>query len=642
MSDVQADPVKTTAPPPRGFESAPDLTVRSELVPDPEAELRQMGRSQFSRSAVLVVVVSGILLTFLVAFITMSNEQNDRNDRFDITAQQASRDVRRRYEDYVELLVGVRGLFSTGDATTLEEFDNYVSSAGLTALPGALAVGYAPEVAEEDVDDLEDVIHDQGYPEFSVSSDSESSELYPVIYLQPMEGNESAFGFDLGADEQARAAIDIARSTGEATLGPPVVVMGENGEEQRASDLFLPIYSGGGVPDSEELRNSRFAGMAFILLEPAEAMTSLFGEQSQVEMEIYDLGSIDGPPGVEPTARNIVFDSDGHPDGINGGSGLDQRIETHVGGHRWQLYVQPGSEFSAPDGSFPWLVLLAGLLITGLLAALIVSFAQTRKQAVQLADHMTANLRDREKDLRRANEDIVRSNKDLERYASIAAHDLQEPLRSLLAYASVLERRYGDRLDPEVLDQVQRMARAAERMRSLVVDLLAYARADSEQRKIEMVDLNEAIRIAIDDLSVLIHETDATIRVADLPRVPGNRRELIGVFSNLLSNALKYRSDASPEVIVVAHRRGDEWMIGVKDNGIGIAPAYHERIFELFRRLEKRSTDSGTGIGLAICVRTIAQHGGRIWVESSEGQGATFWFTLPADRSTAERRGALG
>ena len=164
------------------------------------------------------------------------------------------------------------------------------------------------------------------------------------------------------------------------------------------------------------------------------------------------------------------------------------------------------------------------------------------------------------------------------------------------------------------------MARAAKRMRSLVVDLLAYAKADSETRKTEMVDLNEAIRIAIDDLSVLIHETDATIRVADLPRVPGNRRELIGVFSNLLSNALKYRSDAPPEVIVVAHRRGDQWMIGVKDNGIGIAAAYHERIFELFRRLEKRSTDTGTGIGLAICVRTIAQHGGRIWVESEEGE----------------------
>jgi light-regulated signal transduction histidine kinase (bacteriophytochrome) len=266
---------------------------------------------------------------------------------------------------------------------------------------------------------------------------------------------------------------------------------------------------------------------------------------------------------------------------------------------------------------------------------LIVLQSRTRTQAVSLAEAMTANLQQRERELRRANDDIVRSNKELERYASIAAHDLQEPLRSLLAYASVLERRYGETLEPEVLDQVKRMARAAERMRSLVVDLLAYAKADSAKRRIEWVDLNEAIRIAIDDLSVLIHETGATIRVADLPRVPGNRRELIGVFSNLLSNALKYRSESPPEVIVVAHERNDEWVLGVKDNGIGIDEAYHERIFELFRRLEKRSSDSGTGLGLAICARTIAQHGGRIWVESEEGRGSTFWFTLPAKASVS-------
>jgi signal transduction histidine kinase len=596
-----------------------------------------VGRSGFSRIAVVAAVISGLLVTLLVAFLTMASEQNDRNDRFDIAAQDASVEVRRRYDEYVAVLDGLRGLFATGQETTREEFDNYVAGAGLAELPGVRAVGYAPVVPDDEVDELEEALRDEGYADFEVSSAGEADELLPVVYLQPMEGNENAFGFDLGGDERARAAIDLAVAEGEATLGPALLVMSPEGDERRAFDLFMPIRSDGSA--GEDGNSSDVEGVAFILWEPDEAMAGLFGERSQVAVEIFDLGSVDGPPGVEATNRNIVFDSDGEMRGVEGHGGLDQRIETRVGSHRWQLYVEPGPEFHAPSGSFPWLVLVAGLVITGLIVALILTFARTRTQAVSLADQMTANLRDREHDIRQANDNIVRSNRELERYASIAAHDLQEPLRSLLAYASVLERRYGDTLDPDVLDQVQRMARAAERMRSLVVDLLAYAKADSERSKMEMVDLNEAIRIAIDDLSVLIHETDATIRVADLPRVPGNRRELIGVFSNLLSNALKYRSDAPPEVIVVAHRRGDEWMIGVKDNGIGIAPAYHDRIFELFRRLEKRSTDAGTGIGLAICMRTIAQHGGRIWVESAEGEGATFWFTLPGERRGQQVRG---
>src|SRR5262245_49028375 len=211
MSDVQADPVPITAPPPAGLESAPDLTARPEPPPRPVEELSQIERSQFSRWAVAVVIVSGVLLTLLVTFITMAAEQSDRNDRFDLAANQASVDVHRRFDDYVEALGGVRGLFATGPQTTREEFDGYVASAGLTDLPGALAVGYAPVVSPSEVDELEDWIHTEGYPDFAVTSDggSSSSELLPVIYLQPMEGNESAFGFDLSADERAREAIDL-------------------------------------------------------------------------------------------------------------------------------------------------------------------------------------------------------------------------------------------------------------------------------------------------------------------------------------------------------------------------------------------------------------------------------------------------
>jgi signal transduction histidine kinase len=136
----------------------------------------------------------------------------------------------------------------------------------------------------------------------------------------------------------------------------------------------------------------------------------------------------------------------------------------------------------------------------------------------------------------------------------------------------------------------------------------------------------------------LIDETGATIQVASLPTVMGNERELIGVFANLMSNALKYRDPSrAPVVRVSAKRVGEEYLMRVADNGIGIAPDYHLRIFELFRRLGPRDDGAGTGLGLAICARTVVQHGGRIWVESEEGQGATFLFTLPARQSVKTR-----
>jgi signal transduction histidine kinase len=614
-------------------ESPPDeLVLGGEPAPrDPADEIRQMGRSRANRYALTVVLVVGVLLTFVAAFLTMAGTRSARSDRFDVAASTASDEIADRYADYVEALSGLRGHLASNAESGRDGFDAYVETSGLSSLPGVIAVGYAPLTTPDEADDLEEEIRDEGFDDFEINPEPGDNDLFPVIYVQPLEGTENTFGFDLGADERGRQAIDAAAETGEAALGPPLVVVNPEGESRRAANLYLPVYSGGSGPTDGEL-----VGIAFVLLDVQEALTGVFSPESdQARAEVYDLGALDAAPGVQPNDGNLLFDSDGEVDGIGGSSGLDQRVNTTVGGRKWLVFVQPGPTFDSSGGSFPVLVVVAGLVITLLIAALIILSAQTRTQAVSLAEEMTANLQQRERELRRANEDIVRSNKELERYASIAAHDLQEPLRSLLAYASVLERRYGESLEPEVLDQVQRMARAAERMRSLVVDLLAYAKADSARRRIEWVDLNEAIRIAIDDLSVLIHETGATIRVADLPRVPGNRRELIGVFSNLLSNALKYRSEAPPEVIVVAHERNDEWVIGVRDNGIAIDEAYHDRIFELFRRLEKRSSDSGTGLGLAICARTIAQHGGRIWVESYEGQGATFWFTLPANANVA-------
>jgi signal transduction histidine kinase len=410
--------------------------------------------------------------------------------------------------------------------------------------------------------------------------------------------------------------------------------------------VFLAYYADGGVPP-EPARAEQFEGVVLGIYQldgtPDDPgmMTDVLGPEPEVNLEIFDSGPANAPSLIAPDDANLLYDSDDELDGVDPGSAPrpNRQVTLDVLNRRWTIFYTPGPGFSSGSSFLPFILGLSGILVTGLLGALVVALARSRRRAADLAEQMTESLVGRERELSQANANMVRSNTDLERYATIAAHDLQEPLRSILAYADLLQRKHGEEMTDEVSDYVVRMSQAAQRMRTLVTDLLAYARLEQKERRDERVDLSDCVRAALGDLNFLIEDAGATIEVDRLPMVYGSSRELIGVFSNLLSNALKYRSpERTPLVRISAERKGNEWVIAIADNGLGIAPDYHMRIFELFRRLGPRDDNSGTGLGLAICARTVAQHGGRIWVESEEGQGSTFWFTLPVKKD--ERAGS--
>lgn len=261
-----------------------------------------------------------------------------------------------------------------------------------------------------------------------------------------------------------------------------------------------------------------------------------------------------------------------------------------------------------------------GVIITVLLAATIGVWTSERARSERIEEQMGDQLEAREHALEQ-------SNKEVERFATIAAHDLQEPLRTILTFTDLIERRWGESLDSDARSYLLRVAGAADRMRALIESLLTFARIGQAERRFEVVDLNETLVEVQENLEQLITETNAAIEVGDLPTVVGNPQGLAQVFSNLLSNAMKYRL-GDPEIKVSAVQKDKEWVVSVADNGKGIDPQNHERIFELFRRLENREV-AGTGLGLAICARVVDVHGGRIWVRSTVGKGATFSFTIP-------------
>jgi light-regulated signal transduction histidine kinase (bacteriophytochrome) len=234
-----------------------------------------------------------------------------------------------------------------------------------------------------------------------------------------------------------------------------------------------------------------------------------------------------------------------------------------------------------------------------------------------------------EAQLRQTTDDLARSNTDLQQFAYVASHDLFEPLRMVTSYVQLLRDRYKARLDRQAEEFIAFALDGAKRMEALIHDLLAYARVDTRGRSLEPTEAERVFQEAVANLKVAIEESGAAIEHGPLPRVRADRVQLSQVFQNLLGNAIKFRGTEVPRIEVLACRRDNEWLFSVRDNGIGIDPKQFERVFIIFQRLHTRQEYAGTGMGLAICKKIIERHGGRIWVESVPGKGATFFFTLP-------------
>jgi signal transduction histidine kinase len=235
--------------------------------------------------------------------------------------------------------------------------------------------------------------------------------------------------------------------------------------------------------------------------------------------------------------------------------------------------------------------------------------------------------------LRKAVDDLRRSNRELEQFAYITSHDLQEPLRMIASYLQLLERRHAERLDGEAREFIGYAVEGAKRLQTLISAVLEYSRVGTHGAVPAPTDSGAALASALANLEARIRESGARVTHGPMPVVRADSAQLVQLFQNLVGNALKFRGAAPPEVHVAAERTPQGWEFAVRDNGIGIAPEYHERIFRMFQRLHGRRAYEGAGIGLAICQRIVERHGGRIWVESAEGAGATFKFTLPEAES---------
>jgi PAS domain S-box-containing protein len=240
-----------------------------------------------------------------------------------------------------------------------------------------------------------------------------------------------------------------------------------------------------------------------------------------------------------------------------------------------------------------------------------------------------------EKLLKDRAEELQRSNAELEQFAYVASHDLQEPLRMVASYAELLAERYQGKLDAKADKYIGYAVDGAKRMQRLVNDLLLFSRAGRHEPKVQSIDCNTLVADVLKGLDRAVTASGAKIEVSPLPAVVTDAVQMSQVFQNLIGNAIKFRGGKAPLIKISAGRRGADWLFSVADNGIGIEEQYSERIFQMFQRLHDRSSYEGNGIGLPIAKKIVERHGGRIWFESTPGEGTTFHFTIPQRQEKA-------
>ena len=225
--------------------------------------------------------------------------------------------------------------------------------------------------------------------------------------------------------------------------------------------------------------------------------------------------------------------------------------------------------------------------------------------------------------------ELEQSNKDLQQFAYVASHDLKEPLRMISSFLQLLEKRQADKLDEESKEFIEFAVTGAQRLDSLINDLLEYSKVANKKREFNNVNLNDILKQTILNLKSVINDNNAEITYNELPTIKGDEQLLTQLFQNLISNSIKYRREIIPKINISAMHESSQYLFKLKDNGIGISPKHLDKIFTIFQRLHSKEEYEGTGIGLAIVQKIVHQHGGEVWAESKPGKGSTFYFTIP-------------
>ncbi len=342
--------------------------------------------------------------------------------------------------------------------------------------------------------------------------------------------------------------------------------------------------------------------------------------------------------------RRMIYSSSG----FHSFNGLVWDKLINIKGHQWLLEYTTAQNFITVNQTWElWVVPISGVLLTALLgmlllsitgkAAMIEGIVNKRTKELTLANDSLLNeikLRHTmEITLEQHAKELARSNNELAQFVNIASHDLKEPLRMVVTYLQLLDREYHQQLDNNAKEYMYFAVDGAKRMQALISDLLTYSSVGAQNKTYDLIECEEIIQQVLEVLKFSVVQDKVYITNDPLPRLYADKIQMMQLFQNLIGNAIKFSNKSSIKIHIGVKPYKNSWLFWVQDNGIGISTEYFGKIFEIFQRLHGPKEYQGSGIGLAVCKKIVEQHGGQIWVESSEGLGSTFYFTLPIQQS---------
>lgn len=595
-----------------------------------------------------LITFAGIVLIFDYA---RAWERHRVGSEFERRANDVSHALGEHLVRYLDVLDTIESYYAASQFVSRQEFRTFVRSA-LERYPGLAALSWNQRVQHADRAAFERSVRADGYGDFRIRHRSENGDLIvartrpeyvPVTYVEPIDGNRAALGFDVASDEVRADALRRARE-GSAIAATHRIRLVQAESERFGVLICKPIFGSAPETESPERKTKALSGYAVAVLKLHEMATESFAgvDLSGLELRLIDVSA--------PTTEQLLYARD---EGIDhqrsessaaeaiGGRALGLQHESLqiVGDRVWKLQVTPTLGFLVAQQTWhAWLVLAGGLMFASLLCSFLLVISGRGSLDAERAEELAA-----------ANDELVHRSEDMEEVMHTVSHDLKTPLVTLSGFSAIANRAVDDGDYAKATDAVRRISSASQRMGMLVDDLVELNRIGRVHAICEPVDTAEVERELVELLELQLRAKEVDLRLeGPMPLIRIDPIRLSQVLQNLLENALRYGCQAASTVVRVgAQETGHEIQIFVADDGPGIPERHHERIFGLFQRLH--SDRDGTGVGLAIVAKIMKSCRGRCWVESEEGHGARFCVAFPielfggwstTDRSLHRRRPA--
>ncbi|MBM3270852.1 MAG: CHASE domain-containing protein [Candidatus Sericytochromatia bacterium] len=587
-----------------------------------------MGRSGIylrSLPITLAVLALSAMLAIVAWGLAGNLDHGRERARFEGHVRDAAATIKQRMEAYILALRSGERFISTVGPFTREQWRTFVNAPGLRRdYPGIQGIGFSVRLDDAaQISRLRERLLAEGLPALRIRPPERRSEYHAIIYLEPFDWrNQRAYGYDMFTEPVRRRAMERARDSGRPALSGKVRLVQETAVQPQPGFLvYFPVYRPGMDQGSVQDRRKALLGYVYSPFRAGDFFTAVLGGRlpKEIDFELFD--------GPDPSSGSLLHDHDpGHVSpALDPGTSflpyLSTTMPVAIAGHRWTLQANALPAFGSRNPDLPLVVLLAGGIVSVLLAAIALILATGRDRALALAAEMTA--------------DLKRADRLKDDFLSVVSHELRTPLNYITGFASVLGDGIAGPLTSRQRDYVQKVLDGARRMLALVNNLLDISLMVAGKLELAKVPF---------DLGGLVKETVATFEVLAADRgltlhadTRGLSREVVGdaprvmqVLTNLVGNAIKYTPRGGC-VTLVAADGGGFVRVEVRDDGPGITAEDLPRLFTRFGRVDMSATREagGIGLGLAISKEIVEAHGGQIGVESRPGAGSTFWFTLP-------------